>query len=191
MRLGRGRPRGAAKQRARTGGGHQIPDLLLGKAYQAGYARYDHYCQNEAPDALRSKCEKAAKLGLSTCLNTTRDKGCESPCSNLQLTFQTFCRDYGKSDACWSASNEGYAACKAKGVDGLADPQISDPPVVTPGASTGAREIRQREVRWTCSDVARTSPSRPVRVAGDRWECGAGGAMAEGGGRHLRLGPST
>ena len=68
--------------------------------------------------------------------------------------------------------------------DGLADPQISDPPVVTPGASTGAREIRQREVRWTCSDVARTSPSRPVRVAGDRWECGAGGAMVEGGGRH-------
>jgi hypothetical protein len=84
-------------------------------ACQAGYARYDLYCQNEAPDALRSKCEKAAKLGLSTCLNTPRDKGCDGPCSNLQLTFEPFCRDHAKDSACWSASNQGYGACKAKG----------------------------------------------------------------------------
>ncbi len=30
MRFGRGRPRGAAQQRARTGGGHQIPDRVEG-----------------------------------------------------------------------------------------------------------------------------------------------------------------
>ena len=30
MRFGRGRPRGAAQQRARTGGGHSIPDLVQG-----------------------------------------------------------------------------------------------------------------------------------------------------------------
>lgn len=85
------------------------------KACQAGYARYDLYCQNGAPDALRSKCGNAAKLGLSTCLDTPRDRGCDSPCVNLQLMFQPFCRDHARNDACWSASNKGYGECKAKG----------------------------------------------------------------------------
>jgi hypothetical protein len=85
------------------------------KACNAGYARYHIYCQGEAPDGLRDKCEADAKRGLSSCLDTRRDKGCEGPCANLQLTFQTFCRDYANNDPCWSASNEGYGTCLSKG----------------------------------------------------------------------------
>ena len=84
-------------------------------ACKAGYARFDQYCQNEAPDALRSKCEQAAQQALYSCINSRRDRGCDTPCANLQLVFQTFCRDSAKDQACWSASNEGYGACKAKG----------------------------------------------------------------------------
>ena len=84
-------------------------------ACKAGYARYDRYCQNEAPDALRSKCEQSAQQALSSCLNSRRDKGCDGPCANLQLVFQPFCRDWAKVQSCWSASNEGLAACLAKG----------------------------------------------------------------------------
>jgi hypothetical protein len=84
-------------------------------ACKAGYARYDLYCQNEAPDALRSKCEKSAQQALSSCINSRREKGCYGPCANLQLVFQPFCRDWDKRQACWSASNEGNAACLAKG----------------------------------------------------------------------------
>jgi len=85
------------------------------KACNAGYARYDRYCQNEAPDAFRSKCEQSAKEALTSCLYSRRDKGCDTPCTNLQLVFQPFCRDWAKDQACWSASNEGHAACLAKG----------------------------------------------------------------------------
>ena len=84
-------------------------------ACKAGYARYDQYCQNEAPDALRSKCEQSAQQALSSCVNSRRDKGCDTPCTNLQLVFQPFCRDHANNDACWSASNKGYGECKAKG----------------------------------------------------------------------------
>jgi hypothetical protein len=84
-------------------------------ACKAGYARYDQYCQNEAPDALRSKCEQSAQQALSSCINSRRDKRCDGPCTNLQLVFQPFCRDWAKDQACWSASNEGNAACLAKG----------------------------------------------------------------------------
>jgi hypothetical protein len=84
-------------------------------ACKAGYARFEIYCQGEAPDALRSKCEKSAQQALSSCVNTPRDKGCDGPCTNLQLVFQPFCRDWDKRQACWSASNEGNAACLAKG----------------------------------------------------------------------------
>ena len=84
-------------------------------ACKAGYARFDRYCQNEVSDPLRSKCEKSAQQALYSCLNTPRDRMCDSPCTNLQLVFEPFCRDYAKDQACWSASNEGYGACKAKG----------------------------------------------------------------------------
>jgi hypothetical protein len=85
------------------------------KACNAGYARYDLYCQNQAPDALRPQCEKQAQLALQTCLGTPRDRQCDSACTNLELTFDWFCRDYAKSEACWSTSNKGYGECKAKG----------------------------------------------------------------------------
>jgi hypothetical protein len=85
------------------------------KACKAGYARFDQYCQNEAPDALRSRCEQSAQQALYSCSNSRPDKGCDGPCTNLQLVFQPFCRDYAKNDACWSASNKGYGECKAKG----------------------------------------------------------------------------
>jgi hypothetical protein len=84
-------------------------------ACKAGYARYDQYCQNEVSDPLRSKCEKSAQQALSSCVNSRRDKGCDTPCTNLQLVFQPFCRDHANNDACWSASNKGYGECKAKG----------------------------------------------------------------------------
>ena len=84
-------------------------------ACKAGYARYDQYCQNEAPDALRSKCEQSAQQALSSCLNSRRDTGCDGPCANLQLVFEPFCRDYAKNEPCWKASNAGLAACRAKG----------------------------------------------------------------------------
>jgi hypothetical protein len=84
-------------------------------ACKAGYARYDLYCQNEASDPLRSKCEQSAQQALYSCVNSRRDKGCYGPCANLQLVFQTFCRDWAKDQACWSVSNDGNAACVAKG----------------------------------------------------------------------------
>jgi hypothetical protein len=56
-------------------------------ACKAGYGRFDIYCQGEAPDALRSKCEQSAQQALSSCVNTPRDKGCDGPCANLQLVF--------------------------------------------------------------------------------------------------------
>lgn len=53
--------------------------------------------------------------GGSLCLDSRREQGGHGPCANLQLVFQSFCRDWAKDQACWSASNEGNAGCLAKG----------------------------------------------------------------------------
>jgi hypothetical protein len=87
---------------------------------KAGYAVLSRYCQNpdSVPGSKRKTCEQSASAALDSCLRTKPDTGCDSPCENLQLVFQPFCRDPAlnkkQKEQCWNRTSEARAACLAK-----------------------------------------------------------------------------